>query len=393
MQMKSPRSHRLVATGAVVLLIAAAIVANGVIQRANSAQQVARWTAQQAIPTVTLAKLTAGQPQTLSLPGTIQAYNKAAIYARVSGYLKSWQQDIGAHVTVGQVLATIDAPDLDQQLAQAKADLATATANARLAAISAQRTNALLKSQWVSAQTADNNNANASATKATMDAAAANVKRLEAMETFKTIVAPFDGTITARNTDIGALITAGNAGQELFEVSDLHKVRIYVQVPQVFSAQIQRGLNATFEMPQYPGRKFDAAVVTTSNAMNASSRSMLVELQADNTEGTFFAGTYCQVHFQLLSGPNTVLVPATAIITSNTGSQVALLGGDGKVALKPVQIGRDLGDSVEVVAGLSPSDRVIDSPPETLQAGDPVQLASAAPVKQMAALPSSAKTN
>ena len=245
MQIKSPRSHRPVATGAVVLIIAAAIVANGVIQRANSAQEAARWTAQQAIPTVTLAKLTAGQPQTLSLPGTIQAYNKAAIYARVSGYLKSWQQDIGAHVTVGQVLATIDAPDLDQQPAQAKADLATATANARLAAISAQRTNALLKSQWVSAQTADNNNANASATKATMDAAAANVKRLEAMETFKTIVAPFDGTITARNTDIGALITAGNAGQELFEVSDLHKVRIYVQVPQVFSAQIQRGLNAT----------------------------------------------------------------------------------------------------------------------------------------------------
>ena len=146
-------------------------------------------------------------------------------------------------------------------------------------------------------------------------------------------------------------------------------------------------------MPQYPGRKFDAAVVTTSNAMNASSRSTLVELQADNTEGKFFAGTYCQVHFQLLSGPNTVLVPATAIITSNTGSQVALLGGDGKVALKPVQIGRDLGDSVEVVAALSPSDRVIDSPPETLQPGDPVQLASAAPVKQMAAIPSSAKTN
>jgi RND family efflux transporter MFP subunit len=394
MTMRILRPRPLMAAGTIALLIACAIVANGIIQRANSAQEVARWTDQQTVPTVTLAKLAPGQAQTVTLPGTIQAYYKAAIYARVSGYLKSWQQDIGAHVTAGQVLATIDAPDLDQQLAQAKADLATAAANAQLAAVSAQRSNALLRSQWVSAQTADNNNANASATKATMDAAAANVKRLEAMEKFKSIVAPFDGIVTARNTDIGALITAGNAGQELFEVSDLHKVRIYVQVPQAFSAQIQPGMKANFEMPQYPGQQFQATVVTSSNAMNARSRSMLVELQADNAEGKLLAGAYCQVHFQLPGDPNTVLAPATAIIPSDTGTQVALLGRDGNVVLKPIQIGRDVGDRVEVVAGLSPSDRVIDSPPQTLQPGDPVQLAAASPLtKQMAAVPSRAKAN
>ena len=391
---KIPRPRPLMAASTIALLIASAIVANGIIQRANSAQEVARWTDQQAVPTVTLAKLTPAQAQTLTLPGTVQAYYKAAIYARVSGYLKSWQQDIGAHVTAGQVLATIDAPDLDQQLAQAKADLATATANAQLAVVSAQRTNALLRSQWVSAQSADNNNSNASATKATMDAAAANVKRLEAMAQFKNIVAPFDGIVTARNTDIGALITAGNAGQELFEVSDLHKVRIYVQVPQAFSAQIQPGLKASFEMPQYPGQQFEAKVATTSNAMNTNSRSMLVELQADNAEGKLLAGTYCQVHFQLPGNPNTVLAPATAIISSDTGTQVALFGGDGKLVLKPVQIGRDLGGSVEVVAGLSPSDQVIDNPPETLQAGDQVQLAATPPAKQMeAAVPSRVKAD
>jgi RND family efflux transporter MFP subunit len=330
----------------------------------------------------------------VTLPGTIQAYYRAAIYARVSGYLQSWQADIGAHVKGGQLLASIDTPDLDQEFAQAKADLATATANAQLAAVTAERWNALVKLQWVSKQTADDKNGSAAATKATMDAASANVKRLEAMEGFKNIVAPFDGVVTARKTDIGALINAGNAGQELFEVSDLHKVRIYVQVPQAFTAELQPGLQATFEMRQYPGQQFDAKVVTTSNAMELNSRSMLVELQADNADGKLFAGAYCQVHFQLPNNPNEMRVPATALVPADRGAQVALLGNDGKAVLKPVQLGRDFGDSVEVVAGLSPSDRVIDSPPETLQSGDQVQLAATTPLaKQAAALPSPTKAD
>src|ERR1700704_178871 len=315
---KTPSRRTLLVAGLIGVVAAGGTAPDGLVSRARSNQELAQWTNAQAVPTVALATLTHGDAgQNLVLPGTIQPVNKAAIYARVSGYLKAWQQDIGAHVKAGQVLATIDTPDLDQQLAQAKADLATNTANAQLASVTAQRMNSLVKSQWVSQQMADDKNGSAAATKAAMDSASANVKRLEAMTSFKDIVAPFDGIVTARNTDIGALINAGNAGQELFEISDLHRVRIYVQVPQAFSAQLHPGLRATLEMPQYPGRKFDATLVTTSNALNASSRSMLVELQADNADGAFFAGAYCQVHFQLLGDPNMVRLPATALIPGN----------------------------------------------------------------------------
>ena len=388
---KTPSRRRLLPIGLAALALAGVVAINGIIQRHHNTAQVAQWTGEQAVPTVTFANLQRGPTvRKLTLPGTIQAYNRAAIYARVSGYLQSWQADIGAHVKAGQVLAKIDSPDLDQQFAQTKADLATATANAQLAWVTAERFTALVKSQWVSKQTGDEKTGAAAATKATMDAASANVKRLEAMEDFKNIVAPFDGVVTARKTDIGALINAGNAGQELFEVSDLSRVRIYVQVPQAFTAELQPGLKATFEMPQYPGQQFDASVVTTSHAMDSNSRSMLVELQAANSDGKLFAGVYCQVHFELPSGANVVRVPATALVLADQGSQVAILGNDGKVVLKPVQLGRDFGDSVEVVAGLSTSDRIIDSPPETLQSGDRVQLAVTTPSAKEAAAPSSA---
>jgi RND family efflux transporter MFP subunit len=211
--------------------------------------------------------------------------------------------------------------------------------------------------------------------KAIMDADAANVGQLEAMQSFKQIVAPFDGVVTARNTDVGALITPGSAGQPLFELADLHRVRIYVRVPQAYSAQVRPGLKATFDMPQYPGRSFDAVVVNISNALDAASRSMLVELQADNADGTLFAGAYAQVHFQLPSDADMVRLPATALIPADQGAEVALLGNNNKVMLKRITLGRDFGDSVEVTAGLKPQDPVIDSPPETLQAGDEVRLA------------------
>jgi RND family efflux transporter MFP subunit len=210
-----------------------------------------------------------------------------------------------------------------------------------------------------------------------MDANAANVGQLEAMQSFKQIVAPFDGVVTARNTDIGALINAGAAGQPLLELSDLQRVRIYVHIPQAYSAQIRPGLKATFEMPQYPGQQFEATVATMSNAFDPASRSMLVELQADNAEGKLFGGAYCKVHFELPSDPNAVRVPATALVPVDQGAQVAILGDDNTVMLKSVQLGRDFGDSVEVIAGLSAQDRVIDTPPETLQNGDTVQLAAA----------------
>jgi RND family efflux transporter MFP subunit len=383
---KTPSRRRLLLVGLVAVAIAGAVAANGIMQRARGMQEVAQWTNQQAVPTVQLAQIaTSPAQQSLTLPGTIQPYAKAEIFARVSGYLHSWQQDIGAHVTAGQQLAAIDTPDLDQQLAQANANLATAQANWQLALVTAKRWQALYAMHDVSQQALDQYNSDASAKKTIVDAAQANVRQLQAMESFKTITAPFDGVVTARNTDVGALINTGNAGLPLFEVSDMDKVRIYVQLPQSYAADLHPGLQASFEMPQYPGQPFAATVATMSNSMDPNSRSMLVELQADNAAGKFLAGGYCLVHFQIPGDPNSIQLPATALLPADKGSQVALLGPDGKVVLKPIQIGRDFGDSVEVVSGLTRSDRVIDSPPETLQNGAPVQLAAApAPANQLA---------
>ena len=381
--LKMPKPRRLLLVGLTALVAAGAIAANGIISRARSTENLVQWTSAQAVPTVALARPVRGNAeQSLVLPGNIQPFKKAEIHARVNGYLKDWNKDIGAHVKEGEVLASIEAPDLDQQLAQARATLASTKANNDIAIITADRNNTLVKQQFVARQLADQTAADAKAKKAVMDAATANVRQLEAMESFKTIVAPFDGVITHRNTDIGALINAGStAGQQLFEVSDLHRVRIYVEVPQAFSADLRPGLKATFEMPQYPGQKFDATLVTTSNAVNETSRSMLVELQADNSEGKLFGGTYCRVDFQIPGDPNMVRIPATALMPINRGAQVAVLGDGNKVTLKPVKLGRDFGDNVEVVAGLTPQDKVIDSPPETLQSGDTVQLADTQPAK------------
>ena len=375
----TPGRRVLLLIGAVAVATAMAVAVTGLRSRAASERQLANWTNQHAVPTVQLAKIQQGSgEQALILPGNIQPFNKAAVFARVSGYLGTWNYDIGAHVKTGDVLASIESPDLDQQFSQAQADLATAAANAQLAAVTARRWSTLVKSQWVSQQDADNKTAAAAATKATMEAAVANVKRLGAMESFKSLVAPFEGVVTERNTDVGALINAGSSsGAPLFVVSDLHKVRIYVQAPQAFAGQLHPGMKASLEMPQSPGKLFDAAVVSISHAMNPASRSMLVQLQADNPDSRYFAGAYCQVHFQLPSDPNVLRVPATALIPGPQGMEVAILVNGNTVALKHVELGRDFGDSAEVVGGLSSGDRVIDSPPETLQAGDQVQLAPA----------------
>jgi RND family efflux transporter MFP subunit len=377
---KTLSPSQLLLIGIIALIAAGAIAANGLISRSRSNQDLVQWANEQAVPTVALAKLVRGDAeQTLILPGSLQPYSKATIYARVNGYLKNWNKDIGAPVKAGEVLASIEAPDLDQQLAQARATLASAKANYGIAVITAERNNILGKKQVVSQQMADQTAADAAARKAVMDANEANVRQLEAMQSFKQIVAPFDGVVTARNTDIGALINSGSVGQALFDVSDLHRVRIYVQVPQAFTADLRPGLKATFEMPQYPGQKFDAILVATANGMNEASRSMLVELQADNPDDKLFGGTYCRVDFQIPGDPNMVRLPATALIPVNRGAQVAVLGEGNKVVLKSIQLGRDFGDTVEVTAGLAPQDRVIDSPPETLQTGDTVQMVAPTP--------------
>ncbi len=368
-------------TAVVALIIAASLLAIGIGLRTLGARAIASQT-DAGVPVVALAKLSTGDAaRTVILPGTVQPYQRAEIYARVSGYLRAWNQDIGAAVRPGQLLATVDTPELDQELAQAKADLSTASANEQLAALTAARWHALLASQSVAQQDADEKAADATAKQALVEASKANVRRLEALTSFKRVLAPFGGVVTARKTDVGALINAGSTGQELFEVADLHRVRIYVQAPQALSAEIHPGLKATFDLPQYPGQRLDAVVVTSSNAVEPGSRSVLIELQADNPGGKLPAGAYCQVAFQLKGSPGAVRLPATALVAANHGTEVALLGPDGRALLKPVQIGRDLGDAVEVVFGLSLSDQVIDNPPETLQAGQAVQVAGSARAK------------
>jgi RND family efflux transporter MFP subunit len=377
---KPPGRQSLITAGLGAVLLATVVVGYGFIDRAESKQEVVQWTSAHAIPTVALAQvLPADTQQTLTLPGNIQPFNKAAIYARVNGYVKSWDHDIGSPVKAGQVLATIDAPDLDQQLSQAKATLASASANEQIAALTANRDHTLVQRQAVTQQLADQTAADAKAKEAVVDANEANVRQLEAMQSFKTLSAPFDGVVTARNVELGMLINAGGSGQPLFEVSDLHRVRIYVQVPQSFSAGLVPGLKAKFEMPQYPGVQFDATLSHISRAMNATSHSMQVELEADNADGKFFAGSYCNVHFEIPADPNLVRIPSTALASGDQGMQVATIDGNDTVAFKSVHLGRDLGDSVEVVAGLSRSDRIINNPPETLSAGDAVRVAAATP--------------
>jgi RND family efflux transporter MFP subunit len=388
---KAPSRRSLLTAAAAAILLASAVVGYGFIDRAQSKQEVVQWTNTQAIPTVALAQLTPASPhQTLTLPGNIQPFNRAAIFARVNGYVKSWDHDIGSPVKSGQALATIDAPDLDQQLSQAKATLASVRANLQIASLTANRNNILLQKQIVAQQLADQTTADATAKEAVVDANEANVRQLEAMQSFKTLAAPFDGVVTARNVEIGQLINSGGgSGQALFEVSDLHRVRIFVQVPQSFSAGLAPGVKATFEMPQYPGVKFDATLSHISQSINATSHSMQVELQADNAAGKFFGGSYCNVHFEVPTPANLVTISSTALVTGNQGTQVATLDGNNKVVLKSVQLGRDLGDSVEVIAGLTPSDRIINNPPETLVAGDSVRVASVTP--QVAAPASASK--
>lgn len=389
---KAPSRRRLLTAAAAAVLLASIVVGYGFMTRAQSKQEVVQWTNMQATPTVALAQpILGGTHQTLTLPGNIQPFNRAAIFARVNGYVKGWDHDIGSPVKAGQMLATIDAPDLDQQLGQAKATLASVRANHQIASLTANRNNILLQKQIVAQQLADQTDADAKAKEAVVDANVANVRQLEAMQSFKTLAAPFDGVVTARNVEVGMLINSGGSGQPLFEVSDLHRVRIFVQVPQSFTAGLVPGMKATFEMPQYPGVQFDATLSHVSKAINATSHSMQVELQADNAAGKFFGGSYCNVHFEIPTDANLVKIPSTALITGNQGMQVATLESNDKVILKSVKLGRDLGDSVEVIAGLSPSDRIINSPPETLVTGDTVRVAGA--TSQVAGPVSSSSTS
>jgi RND family efflux transporter MFP subunit len=372
---KQQSLRRLRRTGIAAAIVAAAVVAIGAGSRMMNASSLAKTTDAEAIPTVSLVSPKRGTAdQTLTLPGDIQAYFEAPIYARVSGYLKHWDQDIGAHVKAGDPLAEIDTPDLDQQLNQAKADLAAADSGQKLAEETSKRWQVLVKKDAVSQQDADEKAGDAEAKRAAVVAAQANVQRLMALEDFKRIVAPFDGVVTARETDVGALINAGSGmGPELFRVADIHKMRIYVRVPQALSGNLIAGQTAELVLPQRPDKSVEATVVTTSHAISEASRTLLVELQADNPAGNLQPGTYAEVHFKLPDNPDTLRLPTSALLFRQDGLKVATIGADGKVALKSVSIGRDLGTEVEIASGLSPADRVIDSPSDSVAEGDMVR--------------------
>jgi RND family efflux transporter MFP subunit len=387
-----PPSSRSLRRFALIAVTAAVVIAAvGILERRGHEAQVKQWTQEQAVPTVALISPERGaSTQHVVLPGTVQAWNEAPIYARVNGYLKGWYFDYGAQVKKGTVLAEIDTPDLDAQLAAVQAKLNSARAVVKVR--EAERDFAestydrwrdspkgVVSAQEQQSKQADYNSALARVNSAKAEVAAdqGEVDRVNAMESYKKIVAPFDGVVTARETDVGALINAGSGGNgpELFRVADVHKMRIYVQVPQQMSAGIQPGMSAELRLPQFPDKTFHATVATTSSAINLSARTLLVELHAENSEDQLQPGAYTQVTFELPSNPDIVHVPTSALIFRERGTEIAVVEPDDKVKLKPVTLGRNLGTEVEILSGLSPSDRVINSPPDSLGAGDKVRIA------------------
>jgi RND family efflux transporter MFP subunit len=391
---EAPPPRNLRRVGIIAVVAAVLIAVFGILQRRGHEAEVKQWTQEQAVPIVAVIKPHGGPTrQHLVLPGTVQAWYEAPIYARVNGYLKDWYFDYGARVKKGDLLAEIDAPDLDAQLAAAQAKLNAAKAVVKVrqaeeqfAETTYQRwrdsPKGVVSVQEQESKEADYNSAVARLNSAQAEAAAdqGEVDRLQALASYKRITAPFDGIVTARETDIGSLINAGSgtgggSGPELFRVADIHQMRIYVQVPQQLSAGIQPGMVADVHLPQYPDKTFKATVATTSSAINQSARTLLVELHAANPNGELQPGAYAQVDFDLPGNPNVVRIPTSALVFRENGMEVATLGPEDKVELKPVVLGRNLGTEVEVVSGLSLSDRVINSPPDSLSAGDTVRIA------------------
>jgi RND family efflux transporter MFP subunit len=373
--------RRLVVSGVIGIAIVVTVVAAGVTLRAVDARNLKSWTNAQAVPTVTVIHpVSAANGPTLDLPSHLEAYSRAPIFARVSGYLKSWDVEIGTPVKAGQLLAVIESPELDQQLLQARADLASAQANAALAGTTAKRWQALLGTDSVAQQEVDERTGDYTAKKAAVAAAQANVDRLLATKGFERIVAPFDGVVTARDTDVGALINAGSGGvgQELFVVSDVKRLRVYVQVPQSYAPDVRSGTTATLTVPEYPGQRFSARVVASADSVNAASGTTLVQLLVDNTDGKLLPGGFASLQFKLPVQQNAVRVPASALVFDAHGLRVATLGANSQVVFRTVTINRDFGDAVEIGSGLGATDRVIDTPPDGLVDGDRVQVASTA---------------
>jgi RND family efflux transporter MFP subunit len=360
-------------------VVAGGVAVSGVAARRSDETKLAKWTLDRAIPTVALVSPQRGAGmRELVLPGDVAAYYRAVVHAQVSGYVQKWYKDIGAHVKAGDVLATIDTPELDQRLAEAREQLAKAKADQAFAAVTAQRWKSLRQSGAVSQQTADEKVADETAKTAEVAAASANLDRMKALKSFANIVAPFDGVVTQRNVDIGSLVSdSANASAGLFAIADTHEMRIYVKVPQSYAADMRPGMKAQLSLPQYPDRHFDATLATTSQAIDAKSRSLLVELSANNGDGALQPGAFAEVHFDLPQPSDSLRLPATAMIFRDSSVEVATVDANNRVVMKKVSIARDFGAEVGIIGGLSASDRVIASPLDSVDNGDEVHVLSA----------------
>src|SRR5580692_4177375 len=355
------------------------VVITGIRAREEADIQLRDWTNDQAVPTVAVTQPDAKVTNpTIDLPGRLEAYYRAPIFARVQGYLKSWSADIGARVKAGQVIAEIEAPDLDQQLLQARADLASAQASAKLSEATLNRRKTLVASNFVSAQEIDERTADLSNKNGSVKSGQANVERLEALAGYKKITVPFDGIVTARDTDVGALINAGGTSSPpMFIVSDISKLRVYVNVPQNYVPQIKIGAKAQLTAPEYANRTFQATVEASAQSVDVGSGTTRMQLGLDNPNGELMPGGYANVRMSLARDAVPLHIPASALIFNQSGLRVATVGSDDKVLFKTVTIARDLGRDIELASGITPEDRIIVAPPDGIADGDQVRVAGA----------------
>jgi RND family efflux transporter MFP subunit len=368
------------------LVVVVALVASGIIPRLRDRKTLAAETNELAAPTVVVALAKKGAPaEEILLPGSIQAFVDAPIYARTNGYLKHWYFDIGARVKQGDLLADIESPEIDQQLAQSQADLETAKANVHLSEITATRMTGLLKADAVAQQDTDNAVSDLAAKTTIVKSAQANVDRLKQLVSFEKVYAPFNGVVTARNTDIGQLIDSGAAGGQaraLFQMAAVNKLRVFINVPQIYSQSATRGLKADLTFAEFPGRRFPGTLVRTSKSIDPISRTLNVEVDVDNSKGELLPGAYTQVHLKIKSSAPTLIVPVSALLFRAEGLRVAIAKSDNTAAVIPVTIGRDFGETAEITDGLTEQDRVISNPPDSIIDGEKLN------VKVQAAPPS-----
>ncbi len=375
------QTRRLKRLALYVLIAAVAVAAWGIFSRLQARTALANSTLAAAVPMViVVAPHHSDSSNELVLPGDVQAYTDAPIYARTSGYLKRWYADIGKQVKAGEVLADIETPEVDAQYRQSKADLATAEANNRLSQTTSARFQELKKTGLVAAQDVDNAQGDADAKKAQLESARQNVQRLEQLEGFNRITAPFDGVVTARHIDVGALVTAGSAsGQELFHMTATNRLRVYVQVPQAYADLVHAGLEAELSFPERPDRRFPAKVVSTSRSIDSTTRTLLTQLEVDNSKGELLSGSFVQVHLPLPLGLASWRLPSNTLLFRADGLHVATVDANNRVQLNTVQVGRDFGNEIEVLSGVGAQDRVIINPADSLLSGAQVRIKPAAP--------------